>query len=70
MYKYFYCCNNIGREFQNTYIYVAKKAVISKDIKTERKSNPSKTLTGKEEFIMFLSIPNNTKNPKNVFLSS
>ena len=45
--------------------FFAKKAVISKDIKAERKSNPLKTLTGKEEFIMFLSIPNNTKNPKN-----
>ena len=67
MYKYFYCCSNIGRNFQNIYIFIffAKKAVISKDIKAERKSNPLKTLTGKEEFIMFLSIPNNTKNPKN-----
>ena len=46
-------------------VVVAKKAVISKDIKAERKSNPLKTLTGKEEFIMFLSISNNTKNPMN-----
>ena len=57
----------MGESFR-TYIYiffVAKKAVISKDIKAEPKSNPLKTLTGKEEFIMFLSIPTNTKNPKN-----
>ena len=47
------------------FVVVAKKAVISEDIKAERKSNPLKTLTGKKEFIMFLSIPNNTKNPKN-----
>ena len=47
------------------YIYIILSNVISKDITAERKSNPLKTLTGKEEFIMFLSIPNNTKNSKN-----
>ena len=67
MYKYFYCCKHFWRNFQNIYIYffVAKKAVLSKDIKAEHKSNPLKILTRKKEFIMFLSIPNNTKNPKN-----
>ena len=40
-------------------------AVLSKDIKAERKSNAfKKTLTLKEEFSIILSVPNNTKNPK------
>ena len=44
---------------------VAKMAVLSKDIKAERKSNGfKKNLTLKEEFIIYLSVPNNTKNPK------
>ena len=58
---------NIGRKFQNIYIFffVVKKAVISKDIKAERKSNPfKKAQIGKVEFSMFSSIPNNTKNLK------
>ena len=57
---------SIGRKFHNIYIFfVAKKAVISKDIKAERKSNPfKKAQIGKEEFRMFSSIPKNTKNLK------
>ena len=40
-------------------------AVLSKDIKAERKSNAfKKNLTLKEEFSIILSVPNNTKNPK------
>ena len=67
------------RTYAYIYIYiyfvvvVAKKAVVSKDIKAECKSNPfKKALIGKEEFSMFLPITNNTKNlkDKNININS